>query len=103
MNSFARVSVFVLAVAAAFFGGRLYQHHQLLSGARFVTAQPLKLYSNVDTPPGVLPQGVTLYEFGGPDELPHFLLIVGTRELSSLRLDTSHDAFSRIPAEAAID
>lgn len=95
--------MFVLAVAAAFFCGRVYQHHQMLSSARFVTTQPLKLYSNVATPHGVLPQGVTLYEFGGPDELPHFLLIVGTKELTSLRLDTSNDAFSRIPAEAAID
>ena len=92
-----------IALAIAFLGGRLYQHHQLLNSSRFVTTQPLKLYSNTGAPSGVLPKGVTLYNFNGPDEVPHFLLIVGTKALNTLQPDTSSLEFSRIPAEAAVE
>lgn len=75
----------ILSSAASFAGGRYYQHHQILRADRFVTTQALTLYSNVDSEPGVLPKGVTLYDFGGPDEFPHFLLIVGTKSLNRLQ------------------
>ena len=92
---------FTLSVTVAFFGGRYYQHHQLLVANRFITTKALTLHSNTDSPPGVLPKGVTLYDFGGPDEFPHFLLIVGTKSLNTLQHVTSNDGISRIPVEAA--
>lgn len=95
--------VFTLSLAAAFLVGRLYQHHQLLDSGRYVTTQPLKLYSNTGAPNGVLPEGVTLYSFGGPDELPHFLLIVGTKALNTLQPDATNSSFNRVPAEAAVE
>ena len=79
----------------------MYQHHQLLDSAKFVTTQPLTLYSNTGAASGVLPAWVTVYDFGGPDEFPHFVLIVGTKALNTLRPDTTNGHFSRIPAEAA--
>ena len=95
--------VFILSVTVAFVSGRYYQYHQLLATNRFITTQALTLYSNTDSPPGVLPKGVTLYGFGGPDEFAHFLLIVGTKSLNTLQHVTSNDGFSRIPVEAADD
>ena len=92
-----------ISLAIAFLAGRFYQQHQLLNSGRFVTTQPLKLYSNTGAPSGILPEGVTLYDFDGPDEFPHFLLIVGTKSLNTLQPDTSNLEFSRIPAEAAVE
>ncbi|GAB2615328.1 hypothetical protein [Novilysobacter erysipheiresistens] len=93
----------IISFAIAFLAGRMYQQHQLLSSGRYLTTQPLKLYSNTGAPSGVLPEGVTLYDFDGPDEFPHFLLIVGTKALNTLQPDTAKSEFSRIPAEAAVE
>lgn len=94
---------FILSMTIAFVSGRYYQRHQILTANRFITTKPLKLYANTDSPPGILPRGVTLYDFDGPDEFPHFLLIVGTKSLNTLQHVKSNDGFSRIPVEAADD
>ena len=103
MKTALKAIAFILSLTAAFLVGRLYQNHQLLNSGRYVTTQPLKLYSNTGAPSGVLPEGVTLYNFGGPDEFPHFVLIVGTKALSTLQPDTASSSFSRVPAEAAVE
>jgi len=46
----------------------------------YTTTQPLTLGSG-----GELPAGVTLYNYGGPDELPYFVLFVGTKPLDTLK------------------
>ena len=98
-----KVIALTILLVAAFLAGRLHQQHQLLNSGRYITTQPLKLYSNTGAPSGVLPQGVTLYDFGGPDEFPHFLLIVGIKALNTLQPAKGDDGFSRVPAEAAVD
>jgi len=55
-------TVFIASVVAAFFLGRHFPDQRFLTSTRYVTSQPLKLYTNSgeDVAPGVLPQGVTL-------------------------------------------
>ncbi len=96
---------FIASVVGAFFLGRYFPDHRFLTATRYVTSEPLTLYSNgdEDVAPGVLPQGVTLYDIGGPDEFPHFVLIVGTKALSKMRPAADQGGYVRIPAEAAVE
>lgn len=66
---------------------------------RFVTTRPLALYGP-DGSPGRLPAGVELYDAGGPDEFPHFMLYVGTKELTSLAPLPAEPVGNRNPTEA---
>lgn len=96
---------FIASIVAAFWVGRHFPGQRFLASTRYVTTQPLTLYSNAgeDVDPGVLPQGVTLYDIGGPDEFPHFVLIVGTKALSKMRPAADQGGYVRIPAEAAVE
>lgn len=102
---FLLTTVFIASVVGAFFLGRYVPDHRFLTSTRYVTTEPLTLYSNADddVTPGVLPQGVTLYDIGGPDEFPHFVLIVGTKALSKMRPAADQGGHVRIPAEAAVE
>ncbi len=98
-------TVFIASVVGAFFLGRDFTDHRFLTSTRYVTSEPLTLYSNgdEDVAPGVLPQGVTLYDIDGPDEFPHFVLIIGTKALSKMRPAAEQGGYVRIPAEAAVE
>lgn len=87
-----------------FVAGYLYRDATILSRQPYVTTQSLKLYSGArNSEVGLLPKGTTLYSFDGPDELPHFLVVIGTKALDKLELTDKHNLYERDPLEAASD
>lgn len=76
----------------------LGRYHQA-ERPRYVTLRPLALYGP-DGSAGHLPAGVELQDAGGPDEFPHFILYIGTKELTSLAPLPVRPGYSRNPTEA---
>ena len=103
MKTALKATILIFSIATAFFVGGLYQKQKFLKSARYVTTKPLKLYSNTGAPDGTLPEGVILYSFGGPDEYPHFILIIGTKALNTLKPDTENSEFNIIPTDASTE
>ena len=103
MKSLILAVVFLLACLASFGGGYLFRQHRLLHSGRFTTSKPLALHSlQVGAPAGVLPAGSVLYDYGGPDEQPYFVLFVGTKALSTLTPKPSEHWFEIAPDVAEL-
>jgi hypothetical protein len=75
--------VLALCSALAFSAGWLLRQDQLLRSA-YITTKPLALSVPHPGHEGLLPAGAILYNYGGPDEQPMFILFVGTKQLDSM-------------------
>lgn len=95
-----KLCLFALWSALLFIGGLGFREYQLLSKA-FVTSKPLTLDTIVPGGEnGRLPAGVTLYAYGGPDEQPTFVLLVGTKAFDALNESVPQHFLEKSPVSA---
>jgi hypothetical protein len=102
MKSLLLGGVLLISSFISFGAGYLFREHRLLHSGRFITSKPLALQSlRVGADPGVLPAGSVLYNYGGPNEQPYFVLFVGTKALSTLVPEPSQHWLEISPDVAA--